>query len=188
MQKDIFICKNETETASYFWYKAEFSVSKKSPTAFIRILSSRYAMEVQTNLLINEDTTYYFATDNLNDGTVLYDLTYASEDERNWCQSAVHMVYDPKVDSEESLAQVSARVDLRLVGDTTADGKVNIRDATYIQKGLANLITFSKTDLEVADADDDLKVTIKDATHIQKKLAGLIKNSYYIGGNLNETH
>ncbi|MBQ1977539.1 MAG: dockerin type I repeat-containing protein, partial [Ruminococcus sp.] len=173
MQKDIFICKNATETASYFWYKTEFSVSRKSPTAFIRILSSRYAMEVQTNLMINEDATYYFATDNLNDGTVLYDLTYASEDERNWCESAVHMVYDPKVDGEKALAEVSARVDLRLVGDTTADGKMNIRDATYIQKGLAGIITMSKTDMEVADVNDDLKVSIKDATCIQKKLAGI---------------
>jgi len=145
-------------------------------------------MEVQTNLLITEDKTYYFATDNLNDGTELVDLTNASEDERNWCESAVHMVYDPKADGSEKLAQVSARVDLRLVGDTTADGKVNIRDATYIQKGLADLLKFSSTDLEAADVNDDLKVSVKDATHIQKKLAGIIKNSYEIGGSLNETH
>ena len=185
MQKDIFICKNATETASYFWYKTEFSVSRKSPTAFIRILSSRYAMEVQTNLMINEDATYYFATDNLNDGTVLYDLTNASEDERNWCESAVHMVYDPKVDGEEALAEVSARVDLRLVGDTTADGKMNIRDATYIQKGLAGIITMSKTDMEVADVNDDLKVSIKDATCIQKKLAGITTKKSSVAGKNN---
>jgi len=181
MKKDIFICKNETETASYFWYKAEFAVSKKSPSAFIRIISSRYAMEVQTNLVITEDKTYYFAVDNLNDGTQLVDLSNASEDERNWCESAVHMVYDEKADGEEKLAQVSARVDLRYVGDTNGDGKVDIRDATYIQKGLADLLTFSKTDLEAADVDDDFKVSVKDVTAIQKKLAGIIKNSYDVG-------
>ena len=137
-------------------------------------------MEVQTNLIINEDKTYYFAVDNLNDGNKIVDLTNASPDERNWCESAVHMVYDPKVDSEESLAQVSARVDLRLVGDTNADGKVNIRDATYIQKGLADIITMSQTDLEAADVNDDTNVSVKDATYIQKKLAGLIRNSYEI--------
>ena len=190
MMKDIFISKNETATASYFWYKAEFMVSKKAPSVFIRILSSRYAMEVQTNLLLTEDTTYYFAVDNLNDGTEIVDLTNASPDERNWCESAVHMVYDPQYDSEEALAEVSARVDLRFVGDTTADGKVNIRDATYIQKGLAGIITMSSTDLEVADVDDNGKVSIKDATLIQKNLAGIVQKSYTlnVGGNLNETH
>ena len=190
MMKDIFISKNETATASYFWYKAEFMVSKKAPSVFIRILSSRYAMEVQTNLLLTEDTTYYFAVDNLNDGTEIVDLTNASPDERNWCESAVHMVYDPQYDSEEALAEVSARVDLRFVGDTTADGKVNIRDATYIQKGLAGIITMSSTDLEVADVDDNGKVSIKDATLIQKKIAGVVLKSYTlnVGGNLNETH
>ena len=116
------------------------------------------------------------------------DLTNASPDERNWCESAVHMVYDAKTDGEEALAEISARVDLRLVGDTNADGKVNIRDATYIQKGIADIITMSETDMEVADTDDDLKVSVKDATYIQKKIAGIIKNSYEIGGSQYETN
>ena len=131
-------------------------------------------MEVQGNLIITEDKTYYFAVDNLNSGTELVDLTDVSEKERNWCESALHMVYDPEYDSEESLAKVTARVDLRFVGDTTADGKVNIRDATYIQKYLANLVEFSSTDREVADVDSDAKITIKDATSLQKKLAGIL--------------
>ena len=175
MAKDIFISKNETETASYYWYKAEFTVSTKAPTAFIRILSSRYAMEVQTNLILTESKTYYFAVDDLNGGTEIVDLTEASPDERNWCESATHMVYDPRYDSEDSLAETAARIDLRFVGDTNADGKVNIRDATYIQKGLADILTMSATDREVADVDDDFKVTIKDVTAIQKKLAGFTR-------------
>ncbi len=174
MEKDIFICKNATETASYYWYKIDIEVSKKSPSIYFRILSSRYAMEVQGNLMVTEDKTYYFAVDNLNSGTELVDLTEASEDERNWCESALHMVYDPKYDSEESLAEVTARVDLRFVGDTTADGKVNIRDATSIQKYLADLVEYNSTDREVADVDSDAKITIKDATRIQKKLVGLL--------------
>ena len=188
MKRDIFISKNETETASYFWYKAEFTVSKRTPSAFIRILSSRYAMEVQANLLLTENKTYYFAVDNLNASTEIVDLTDASPDERNWCYSATHMVYDPRFDSEEALAEVSARVDLRYVGDTTADGVVNIRDATYIQKGLADIVTMSTTDREVADVDENGKVSIKDATLIQKNIAGINSKSYYIGGNLNETN
>ena len=178
MERDIFICKNATDTASYFWYKTEIAVSQNSPSVFFSITSSRYAMEVHGNLIATGDEVYYFAVDNLNSGIQLIDLTEASEDERNWCESAVHMVYDPKFDSEDSLAEVTARVDLRYVGDTDADGKVNIRDATYIQKFLADLVTMNPTSLEVADVDCDEKVTIKDATALQKKLAGISYRSY----------
>lgn len=189
MIKDMFICKNESETASYYWYKVELSVSKNNPSVYFRIHSARYAMEVQGNLIVTEDKTYYFAVDNLNSGTQLVDLTDASPDERNWCESALHMVYDPRFDGEESLANISARVDLRLVGDTDASGKVNIRDATLIQKFLADIVTMNETSIEVADMDNDEKVTIKDATALQKKLAGISYNSYAdIGGNTNETH
>lgn len=170
MERDIFIWKNKSETASYFWYKVEFEVPQNNPTVFFRILSSRYAMEVQGNLTATGDSTYYFAVDNLNDGTVLVDLTNVPESERNWCSNALHMVYDARYDSPESLADISAKIDLRHLGDTDADGKVNIRDATFIQKFLADLVSMNETSKAVADVDGDEKITIKDATQLQKKL------------------
>lgn len=60
------------------------------------------------------------------------------------------------------------------VGDANLDGEVNIKDATTIQKHLAQLITLENEAIIVADADEDTKISIKDATHIQKKIAGLI--------------
>ena len=170
MERDIFIWKNISETASYFWYKVEFEVPQNNPTVFFRILSSRYAMEVQGNLTATGDSTYYFAVDNLNDGTVLVDLTNVPESERNWCSNALHMVYDARYDSPGSLADISAKIDLRHLGDTDADGKVNIRDATFIQKFLADLVSMNETSKAVADVDGDEKITIKDATQLQKKL------------------
>ncbi|MBQ4568982.1 MAG: leucine-rich repeat protein [Ruminococcus sp.] len=60
------------------------------------------------------------------------------------------------------------------IGDTNLDGKVNVKDATAIQKYCASLIEFSSDSLSVADVNGDSSINIKDATTIQKKVAGLI--------------
>ena len=59
-------------------------------------------------------------------------------------------------------------------GDVNMDTKLNIRDATAIQKHLAKIATLSDDALSLADFTNDGKVNIKDATTIQKKIAGLI--------------
>lgn len=61
-------------------------------------------------------------------------------------------------------------------GDANKDGRVNIIDATTIQKHLAQLITLDESNLVLADANGDGRVNILDATHIQKFLAQLIPN------------
>ncbi len=60
------------------------------------------------------------------------------------------------------------------LGDVNRDSKLNIRDATLIQKVLAKLEQFDDEQLILADYLTDGKVNIKDATQIQKKLANLI--------------
>ncbi len=60
------------------------------------------------------------------------------------------------------------------LGDVNLDAKLNIRDATLIQKVLAKLEQFDNEQLILADYLTDGKVNIKDATQIQKKLANLI--------------
>ncbi len=57
-----------------------------------------------------------------------------------------------------------------VIGDANADGELNIKDATTLQKYCAKL---SKVDKLVADFNGDLEINVKDATDIQKKLAGL---------------
>lgn len=57
-------------------------------------------------------------------------------------------------------------------GDANADGKVNIRDATYIQKYIANLVSFTSLETLRAETNFDGKINIRDATFIQKLLAG----------------
>ncbi len=61
-----------------------------------------------------------------------------------------------------------------LTGDANLDKKVNIQDATIIQKAVAGLVSFSDEQNAVADVDSDEKLTVKDATTIQKYTAGII--------------
>lgn len=61
------------------------------------------------------------------------------------------------------------------IGDVNLDGKLNIRDATLIQKYLAKMVEFNDLQKKyLADFNADFKVTIKDATAIQKKIANII--------------
>ena len=53
-------------------------------------------------------------------------------------------------------------------------GKINIKDATAIQKHLAEIVTLDSLAVEISDINSDGKVTVKDATAIQKKLVALL--------------
>lgn len=59
-------------------------------------------------------------------------------------------------------------------GDANVDGKVNIRDATYIQKYVASMVEFTSLESLRAEANFDGKINIRDATYIQKLLASLV--------------
>ncbi len=67
-----------------------------------------------------------------------------------------------------------------LYGDSDEDGKVNIKDATAIQKHIADLIHLSDSGLLLADVDTSGLVNVKDATVIQKHLAGM-NTGYPVG-------
>lgn len=59
-------------------------------------------------------------------------------------------------------------------GDVNLDTKVNIKDATLIQKHLAKIKELDASQLLLADVDGKEGVSIKDATHLQKWIAGLV--------------
>ncbi len=58
-----------------------------------------------------------------------------------------------------------------IIGDANMDSKISIKDATVIQKYIANIAVGFDIDTDIADANRDTKVNIKDATIIQKYLA-----------------
>lgn len=59
-------------------------------------------------------------------------------------------------------------------GDVTLDGKLDITDATMIQKYCASIVTFSSAQKNLADIDKSGAIDIADSTYIQKKISGLI--------------
>ncbi len=71
-------------------------------------------------------------------------------------------------DSAEQLANVNLR------GDANGDGKISIKDATWIQQYQAGLRKLESKGLKAADADCDGVITVKDATKVQKYLAYII--------------
>ena len=63
-----------------------------------------------------------------------------------------------------------------LCGDVNCDGKVDIMDATAIQKHIAGLVTLTDEGYALADVDGTEIVNVMDATAIQKYLAGIEKS------------
>ncbi len=62
----------------------------------------------------------------------------------------------------------------KILGDADNDGEINVKDATYIQLYLANLLSKNEINLSVCDVDNDGEINVKDATYIQLQLANLI--------------
>ncbi|MBR2723887.1 MAG: leucine-rich repeat protein [Ruminococcus sp.] len=57
-------------------------------------------------------------------------------------------------------------------GDVDGDGKISVKDATLIQKYLANLVTLEQIQENAADVAGTPEIRINDATTIQKYVAG----------------
>lgn len=72
-------------------------------------------------------------------------------------------------------------------GDADENFKINIKDATAVQKHLANIIKLSDFAVRLADVNSDDKTNIKDATTIQKHLANL-KPKSRIGEMLTDSY
>ena len=82
--------------------------------------------------------------------------------------------------SERINLHITVTETMPLLGDVDRDGEVEIRDATWIQRSVADIeIPFTIKKL-TADVDGDGEITVMDATLIQYYLANM-KNPYNIG-------
>lgn len=79
---------------------------------------------------------------------------------------------DPATDDEDPKGDATG--DEFEIGDVNADGKINIKDATQIQKYAAKLVDLDEKAQVRADFNADGKINVKDATQIQKKIANLL--------------
>lgn len=75
-----------------------------------------------------------------------------------------------KVHTTETTYPIEIQI---LYGDADQNGKVNVKDATLIQKHLADIYKLEGQALICADVNRDDTINIKDATIIQKFVAGL---------------
>lgn len=77
-------------------------------------------------------------------------------------------VTTPTVPTEATQATTPATYDGYEKGDVNRDHKVNINDATYIQRYIARYAGFDNIPIELGDMNGDGIVSIKDATIIQR--------------------
>ncbi len=63
-----------------------------------------------------------------------------------------------------------------VIGDINADGNINVKDTTLIQKHLVNDAAINNTQIKIADTNFDNTVSIRDATLIQMYTAKIINN------------
>ncbi|MED9969571.1 MAG: alpha-amylase family glycosyl hydrolase [Ruminococcus sp.] len=68
-----------------------------------------------------------------------------------------------------------------LRGDVNLDGRIDVRDATMIQRHCASIITLTDNALAAADTDTNNSVTVTDATLIQKYAAHITVNGNHCG-------
>lgn len=67
-----------------------------------------------------------------------------------------------------------------LIGDADLSGRINVKDATLIQKYAADLVRLDRTQLFLANCNSEGGVNVKDATLIQKYCAGY-SNILFVG-------
>ena len=65
---------------------------------------------------------------------------------------------------------------VNLIGDADLNGSINVKDATLIQKHVADILVIDDYALYFADSDRNSTVNVKDATTIQKYVAGMTVN------------
>jgi hypothetical protein len=91
---------------------------------------------------------------------------------------------------EETTEATTAPIEYTL-GDVDADGRISVKDATYVQKSIIEMVTLSDVQKLAADVNGDDEININDVTKIQKYVAEYIssfttekaKSSYSVGAS-----
>ncbi len=92
----------------------------------------------------------------------------------------VQLIEDALAEDFENLKDLCREAGFgRIIGDANKDGKITVKDATYIQKYAAGFEDYENEEMYLdvcrgpLDFDGNYKVNVKDATNIQKYLADL---------------
>ncbi len=167
MTKSTSIGTNASGMQEYFWYTATIELEKDVATKVT--FTNAYSMNATSTVTASAETAYFFGVDNLNQGSVVVDLTEADEYIRNFKQSASHMVYNDLYDVEVATTSIAGTS--YNMGDANVDGVTNISDVSEIQRSIALLSTPSEVGAALSDYNLDSVSSIMDATDIQLRLA-----------------
>lgn len=135
---------------------------KKILCVFIAVLTLMSAVSVGVLSVSAEEVTEVIATND-----------EATKDEATVDEAELKISDQPKVPESSVDGMV-----IGYIGDTNTDGKINVKDATAVQKHLAKLINLGERAKLLGDADNNQKLNVRDATTIQKYIAGVEVKSY----------
>lgn len=159
-----------------YWFKAVLTVDSKSTNTLI-FKTNRTSLNssIKGNL---SGQKYYFAADDIMNGSEIVDLTSQPEHIRNYYHTPLHMVYS-SYDSDKTLGFTNIGGKMYQLGaEVDEDGNIinsnaTIDTVTTLQKSIVNLVDVSEVQNNLLDVNLDGSVDITDATMIQKVLAGI---------------
>lgn len=159
-----------------YWFKAVLTVDSKSTNTLI-FKTNRTSLNssIKGNL---SGQKYYFAADDIMNGSEIVDLTSQPEHIRNYYHTPLHMVYS-SYESDKTLGFTNIGGKMYQLGaEVDEDGNIinsnaTIDTVTSLQKSIVNLVDVSEVQNNLLDVNLDGSVDITDATMIQKVLAGI---------------
>lgn len=159
-----------------YWFKAVLTVDSKSiNTLIFKTNRTSLNSSIKGNL---SGQKYYFAADDIMNGSEIVDLTSQPEHIRNYYHTPLHMVYS-SYESDKTLGFTNIGGKMYQLGaEVDEDGNIinsnaTIDTVTTLQKSIVNLVDVSEVQNNLLDVNLDGSVDITDATMIQKVLAGI---------------
>lgn len=167
-----------TGAYGFYWYSVsldEVTVGEDNVLRFKTTGTSMDATFTYDFVGCKSDSTLYFAVNNMYNDNEVVNIT-DSDAKKNTFRSAVNMISTENYASDPTLPKVSqaflaaagiATNKALTVGDTNADGDINIKDATAAQMMSAGYVQPTVASSVLGDFDLSGDVNIKDATDIQ---------------------
>ena len=180
LTKDAYIGTYYNGSYRFYWWTATIPTVTVGESYEVVIKTSGSSMNAVGTInfsTCNENNEIYLAVDNMQTGSTFEDITNNDTAKKSF-RSSANMItnVENRFDPNKSLAKVmmtlfnmdgTTSTKKMSVGDTNADGNVNIKDATLAQMMTAGIVSGSDTNNLLGDYDISGDVNIKDATGIQ---------------------
>lgn len=169
------------------WYEFELSDVTVGDSYTLTFTTAKSDMNATITLNFSTcpaDKKMYFAVDNMQTGTEVTDITN-NETAKSCFRSSVNMItnltesdYDPLYAMQAinlSLLNTSGNLITKTcyLGDVDTDNRISVKDATEVQKMLAECSDLDSEYSMLGDFNADGMVNIKDATAIQRYTVGI---------------